>query len=127
MLYNYIEKKRGENMSHKFKARLCKIGTSGVGLYFPYREVTKLNLKALINAQVECEIDEDGDIITYLSEAEPATQEVEVIEEVIEEVEEDDSEDEYEEVEYEEDENGNLVEVEYEDEDEEYEYEDEDE
>jgi len=52
----------------KFKGRITSSGSNGVCIYLPSHIVKVLELKDKLNTQVDCVLDEDGDIITYLSD-----------------------------------------------------------
>lgn len=52
----------------KFKGRITSSGSNGVCIYIPSRIVKVTNLKERLNTHVDCVLDEDGDMITYLSD-----------------------------------------------------------
>jgi|LGOV01.1.fsa_nt_gb hypothetical protein len=54
----------------KFKGRIASSGSNGVCIYIPSHIVKVTELKKRLNTHVDCVLDEDGDMITYLSEPE---------------------------------------------------------
>lgn len=54
----------------KFEARITTSGSNGVAIYLPAHIVKVAELRDRINEKVQCVLDEDGDIIIYLSDDE---------------------------------------------------------
>ena len=54
----------------KFEARITTSGSNGVAIYLPSHIVKTTELRERINEKVQCVLDEDGDIIVYLSDDE---------------------------------------------------------
>ena len=52
----------------KFKGRITSSGSNGVCIYIPSHIVKVADLKERLNTHVDCVLDEDGDMITYLSD-----------------------------------------------------------
>lgn len=56
------------NNEIKFKGRITTSGSNGVCVYIPAHIVKVKKLKDRLNSYVDCVLDEDGDMIVYLSE-----------------------------------------------------------
>lgn len=52
----------------RFRGRITSSGSNGVCIYIPSHIVKVTELKKRLNSHVDCVLDEDGDIITYLSD-----------------------------------------------------------